>query len=236
MTEGQPPAGDPPSPPEQPQSPSQGAAPGGAPGAEITPYDPQARYPDGYPAQFDVVYQEEYHRLLPIVKGLLVIPHWIVLIFLWIGSLLAGLVSWFAVLFTGNFPAGVFEYRVGVYRWTNRVLSYSNLLVDQYPPFSLGEEPDYPAHIQIDPPPEHHVANWRPLLHWLLALPHTIILYFVYGIGAPIAVFIAFFAILFTKTYPRGLFDFVVNANRWYTRVWAYRKYMTEKYPPFTLG
>jgi hypothetical protein len=236
MTEAQPPGGTPPTPPERPEAPSQGGTPGATPGGEITPYDPQAQYPGAYPAQFDVVYQEEYNRLLPIVKGLLVIPHWFVLIFLWIGSALAGLASWFAVLFTGKYPAGIFEYRVGVYRWTNRVLTYSNLAVDRYPPFSLSEEPDYPAHIQIDPPPEYHVANWRPLLHWLLAIPHTIILYFVYGIGVPVVVFIAFFAILFTKKYPRGLFDFVVNANRWYTRVWAYRKYMTEKYPPFTLG
>jgi len=81
----------------------------------------------------------ELHRLLPLVKWLLAIPHYIVLLFLDIGALVAVIVAWFAILFTGRYPRGIFEYLAGVTRWHNRVLGYAFVLVtDRYPPFTLA--------------------------------------------------------------------------------------------------
>ena len=90
--------------------------------------------------RLDVPYPDatRLNRWLPIVKWLLVIPHWIVLFFLWIGAVFGVIAAWFAILFTGRFPRGIFDYLVGVGRWNNRVLAYAVILVtDEYPPFQL---------------------------------------------------------------------------------------------------
>jgi hypothetical protein len=83
--------------------------------------------------------QQDLNRWLPLVKWLLAIPHYIVLAFLWLGALIAVIVAWFAILFTGRYPRGLFDYVLGVFRWTNRVAGYAFVLVtDRYPPFSLS--------------------------------------------------------------------------------------------------
>jgi hypothetical protein len=103
------------------------------------------RYPSTDEQQYvrlDVPYpdvQRDLNRWLPLVKWFLAIPHYIVLAFLWLGALFAGIAAWFAILFTGRYPRGLFDYLVGVGRWTNRVTAYAFLLVtDRYPPFRLG--------------------------------------------------------------------------------------------------
>jgi hypothetical protein len=83
--------------------------------------------------------RQDLNRWLPLVKWLLAIPHYIVLAFLWLGALIAVIIAWFAILFTGRYPRGLFDYVLGVFRWTNRVAGYAFMLVtDQYPPFRLG--------------------------------------------------------------------------------------------------
>jgi uncharacterized protein DUF4389 len=83
--------------------------------------------------------QQDLNRWLPLVKWLLAIPHYIVLAFLWLGAVIAVIVAWFAILFTGRYPRGLFDYVLGVFRWTNRVAGYAFVLVtDRYPPFSLS--------------------------------------------------------------------------------------------------
>ncbi|OFW66175.1 MAG: hypothetical protein A2Y74_00625 [Actinobacteria bacterium RBG_13_63_9] len=83
---------------------------------------------------------QKLHRLLPIVKWILAIPHWLVLGFLWIGAMVCVVIAWFAILFTGKYPRGLFDYVIGVMRWTFRVQAYALLLItDRYPPFSLSE-------------------------------------------------------------------------------------------------
>ena len=83
---------------------------------------------------------KQLSRFLPIVKWFLAIPHWFVLCFLWIGAIVCVIIAWFAILFTGRYPRGLFDYVVGVYRWSMRVDAYALLLItDQYPPFTLSE-------------------------------------------------------------------------------------------------
>ena len=91
-----------------------------------------------YEAQFEVAYPQELNRWLPLVKWLLAIPHYIVLVFLWLAVLVSVIIAWFAIVFTGRYPRGLFDFVVGVGRWTNRVVAYAFVLVtDRYPPFSL---------------------------------------------------------------------------------------------------
>ena len=130
---------------------------------------PSADAAGGYPARLDIEYQEPLNRWLPLVKWLLVIPHFIVLFFVGIGAFFVLIYGFFAVLFTGRWPRGAFEYLVGTVRWAYRVLAYYHLMTDAYPPFSLADDPAYPLRLKIDYP--ERIANWRPLVHWLLAIP-----------------------------------------------------------------
>ncbi|HEX6116566.1 MAG TPA: DUF4389 domain-containing protein [Solirubrobacterales bacterium] len=187
-----------------------------------------------YPVQAGIVRQEEYNRWLPLVKWLLAIPHYFVLAFLGIGAAVVLIIAFFAVLFTGSWPRGMFDYVVGVQRWVFRVNAYVLLMVDEYPPFGLDDDPDHPARLWISYP-EEGVDNWRPLVHWLLIFPYAIVagaLVFAAGF----AVIASFFTILFTKSYPRGLFDFTEIALRWQVRATAYHYFMVTRYPPFAWG
>jgi hypothetical protein len=183
-----------------------------------------------YPANVEVDYPPELNRWLPLVKWLLAIPHYFVLLLLGIGAFFVGIFAFFAVLFTGRWPRGAFDYLVGTYRWVYRVAAYVHLMTDAYPPFTLEDDPGYPVRVRIEYP--EHVDNWRPLVQWLLAIPYLIVagaLYWLTGL----LTFFAFFTVLFTKAIPRGLFDLMVPGLRWNVRGNAYAAFMTKEYPPF---
>jgi Domain of unknown function (DUF4389) len=191
-------------------------------------------------------------RWLWLVKWLLAIPHYIVLFFLWIAFGLLTIVAFFAILFTGRYPRGIFDFNVGVLRWTWRVSFYSYwaLGTDRYPPFTLAPVPDYPATLDVDYP--ERLTRWLPLVKWLLAIPHLILVaIFVGGWGwgpwgedfrglgfsglVGVLVVIAGFVLLFTGRYPQALFDFALGLDRWALRVLAYVGLMRDEYPPFRL-
>jgi hypothetical protein len=100
-------------------------------------YPPFSWEPGLYPVEYDVAYPEEMNRWLPLVKWLLIIPHVIVLMVLWFAAAVVIFIAWFAILFTAKFPRGMFDFVVGVMRWSNRVYAYAYLIRDEYPPFSL---------------------------------------------------------------------------------------------------
>jgi hypothetical protein len=164
-----------------------------------------------YPVVTEFDRQDEYSRFLPIVKGLLLIPHWIVLFFIYIAAFFAIVGAWFAVLFTGKYPAGIHGFVTGTYRWTTRVTAYAYLMTDRYPPFSFDHDDEYPTRFDIGY--TQNIARWRPLVHWLLVIPYAIVASVLMTLAYVITI-IAFFAILFTKNFPAGMFDFNVVAMR----------------------
>jgi hypothetical protein len=183
-----------------------------------------------YPVRLEIDYPQRLSRLLIFVKWLLAIPHLIALYVLGIVAYAVLIIAWFAVLITGRYPRALFDYLVGFERWRARVGAYLLLQTDAYPPFKLADDPAYPVRLEIDYPPR--IARWRPLLHWLLAIP-ALIGAFVVGIIAYLAAIIAWFAILFTGRYPEGLFNAATVALRWSARVTIYYYWMVEPYPPF---
>jgi hypothetical protein len=183
-----------------------------------------------YPLQADIARQEEYSRFMPLVKWLLLIPHYIALAFLAIIALLGIVGAFFAVLVTGRYPRGIFDFVVGVSRWAWRVQAYLFLMVDKYPPFSLDGDPSYPATFDIAYPEDH--ARWRPLVQWFLAIPVYVVASALMYL-AEIIVFFAFFTILFARKFPEGMFKLALIPMRWQARVNAYMGFLTTKYPPF---
>jgi hypothetical protein len=201
-----------------------------------------------YPLTYDVDYPDrELNRLTTFFRIFTVIPIAIVL-----GTVAhatyggwsnqgAGYVAAGGLLFAGpllmilfrkKYPRWWFDWNRELLRFTNRVGIYFALLNDQYP--STDEEQS--LHLEIDyPNAETDLARGMPLIKWFLAIPHYIVLFFLY-IGVFFAVIFAWFAILFTGRYPRSIFDFVVGVARWHNRVTAYMLILvTDKYPPFSL-
>ena len=209
-----------------------------------------------YPVRVRGRLDEPLSRWLWLVKWLLAIPHLIVLAFLWLAFVVLTVIAFFAILFTGRYPRGMFDFNVGVLRWSWRVgfYAYAALGTDRYPPFSLGEEPDYPATLEI-PYPERLSRGLVLVKWWLLAIPHYVVIG-AFGSGAVWVIWhgddwrwsgpslitvLAFFAgvmLLFANRYPRGMFDFNVGVLRWTWRVWFYSYWAngTDRYPPFTLA
>jgi hypothetical protein len=208
-----------------------------------------------FPLQLTGEFSPRLSRGLWLVKWLLAIPHFVVLFFLWIGFAAVSVVAFFAILFTGRYPRAIFNFNVGVLRWSWRVgfYSHSALGTDRYPPFTLKDVPDYPARLEVAYPASLSrglvLVKW-----WLLALPHYLVVAvfaggawagvnatndnsgWTSGIGLiALLVLIAGVVLLFTGRYPKGIFDFVLGMNRWTYRVIAYAALMTDTYPPLRL-
>jgi hypothetical protein len=179
--------------------------------------------------QYDVAYPEHLSRGLIFIKWLLIIPHWIIIYFLGIAVGVTTFIAWWAILFTGRYPMGLWNFALMVQRWTARVMAYLYLQRDEYPPF--GDE-DYPVLYHLDYP--ERLSRWKIFVKWLLVIPHIIVLYILF-LAAGVSLFIAWWAILFTGRFPRGLFNFVVGVTRWNQRVSTYVGLMTDAYPPFSM-
>jgi hypothetical protein len=200
-----------------------------------------------YPVQFDVDFPSRpLDRLSTAFRLLLAIPIVVVITMLTgetirddnntnaivIGGAAVFLPLVLMLVFRQKYPRWWFDWNLNLLRFSNRVTAYMALLDDRYP--STDEE--QAVHLDFAYPDARQLNRWLPLVKWLLAIPHYIVLFFLW-LGAAIAVIAAWFAILFTGTYPRGLFGFVVGVLRWTNRVNAYAfTLVTDQYPPFRLS
>jgi hypothetical protein len=210
---------------------------------------------DGYPVQVDVEYPDRpLNRLTTFLRIFTIIPIAIVL------GVVSGAETWrwddagaatdasstvvvgaggiliagplLMILFREKYPRWWFDWNLELTRFSSRVTLYAALLDDRYP------STDEAQSLRLDipyPDVRTELNRWLPLVKWLLAIPHYIVLVFLF-IAAFVCIVVAWFAILFTGRYPRGLFDFVVGVGRWSTRVSAYAFLLvTDRYPPFSL-
>jgi len=206
-----------------------------------------------YPVQVHAQREAQLSRGLWLIKWLLLLPHYVVLAFLGIGFVVCTLVGYVVVLFTGRYPHGIHAFNVGVLRWSWRVgyYGYQVLGTDRYPPFTLADVPDYPARLDIEYP--ERTPRWLPLVAWLFAIPHILVVSALTSAGTWQAgngdevgasaswsvvgagVLIVGVALLFTGRQLTGLHDLLVGIARWTWRVIAYVALLTPVYPPFRL-
>ena len=210
-----------------------------------------------YPARLDIDYPESLDRFSTFFRLVWIIPIIIILSLLSAtssstatvvtetgekvaevtrsgGGIVAGLfvATVLMIVFREKYPRWWFDFARELTRFETRVGAYLALLTDQYP----STDDEQSVHLEIDyPDAEQDLNRWLPLVKWLLAIPHYIVLA-VLVVVAIFAIFIAWFAVLFTGRYPRALFDYVVGVGRWGLRVQAYSTLLvTDRYPPFSL-
>jgi hypothetical protein len=205
--------------------------------------------PSGYPLAFDVEYPDrDLNRLSTAFRIVLVLPIAIVLAAIGGattvgtgadtttvaagGASLLFIPPLLMILFRGKYPRWWYDFNLELLRFENRVGVYFALMDDRYP--STDERQG--VRLEVPYPDASRLNRWLPLVKWFLAIPHYVVLFFLY-IGSLFAIIAAWFAILFTGRFPRGIFDYLVGVGRWTNRVTAYAfMLVTDEYPPFRLS
>lgn len=186
-----------------------------------------------YPISFLIDPPARQNRWTVFFRVILAIPHIIILNFLQIALRVVSLIAWFAILFVGRYPAGMYGFAAGCLRWQAMVMAYVSLLTDKYPPFALDDLPEYPAHFLT----ADEVSDRNRLtvfFRLFMVIPHVIVLAFL-TIAFVVVLLIAWFAVLFTGQLSAGLHGFLAGFNRWSNRVNGYVYLLTDAYPPFSL-
>jgi hypothetical protein len=186
--------------------------------------------PSGYAVEVEIPRPRRTSRLLLFLRFILLIPQYLFLLVVGLAATVLVLINYFVVLITGR--AAFAGFLSGVLRYTTRVTAYSYFLTDKYPPFSLGEAPNYPVRVAIARPGKIH--RWR-FFSFILAFPHILVLYGLLTL-ASFTTLVAFFIVLVAGRYPAGLFGIAAAAVRYQTRVNAYLYLIVSHYPPFSLG
>ena len=190
--------------------------------------------PAGFPFSLDVDGPQPQGRLSVFLRYLFAIPQLIAVYLIGIGAEIVTLIAWFAIIFTGTYPAGMMNFATGYLRWSARAMGYIYLLTGTYPPFSLDADDAYPIRFSG----EGQVGGRNRITVFfriLMLIPHIIVLYIV-GAVASIVLFISWLAALFTGSVPAGMHNFLAGFLRWLVRVQAYALLLTDEYPPFALN
>lgn len=189
-----------------------------------------------YPLQLEFHAEPRITRWHPLVQWLLAVPHLMIASALRSLRQVLTLISLFTVLFTEQIPRPLFDVIVMTYRYEWRAISYALFMHEDYPPFDFelsSEDDGVEPHTTLRLAYPEHLARWRPLYKWLLAVPHYFVLVAL-GILACLGVVAGFFAVLATGRYPDSIRGFIVHAYRYALRVEAYVGLLTDRYPPFS--
>ena len=171
-------------------------------------------------------------RLRTFFRYLLIIPWQIVAAFYGIAAFFAAVIAWFAIVFTGRYPRGLYDFNAGFLRMTTRVNGFYYLLNDEWPPFGGEEAPSYPVRVGV-PEPLDTYSRLKTGLRFIVGIP-VMILGWVWSLILAVVSFIAWFAILFTGKLPQGLFEPMRNASAYLARAGGYFLLLTEDWPPFS--
>jgi hypothetical protein len=191
-----------------------------------------------YPVTLEFDAAEEVARWRPFVHWLLAIPHYLVLLAIQIVAVIVAIIAWFAILFTGRLSYSFAGLMTMAVRYQTRITMYVYFLREEYPKFDIDATPADPgtdARLRVSADAALEGRNrLTTAFRFILVIPHWIVLW-VLGYAVGVVVFIAAFAVLFTRRWPAGLRDFVVRYERWYVRVGGYAFFLTDEYPPFSL-
>jgi hypothetical protein len=185
-----------------------------------------------YPVTFKADYVEKRSRLTTFFRLILAIPHLIAVFFYVLAAEIVTFIAWFALLFTGRYPQGMYDFVAGALRYGTRVCGYAFLLTDEYPPFSGDPATPYPVDLNIGPPKAEY-SRLKVLFRIILMIPVYIIAYamqVVFEVGA----LLAWFAIVVLGRQPKGLQDMIVLGMSYHQRAYGYFFLLTEDWPPFT--
>lgn len=189
---------------------------------------------ESYPVAMDVDPASEQNRLSVLLRYVFAIPAFIMAAIVGIGLMVVTVIAWFVILITGKYPAGMANFAAGGLRLTARVLAYTYLLTDKYPPFNLDEDSAYPIRpfVAVQATDRNRLTTFFRIL---AAIPHLIVIGLLnYVIN--VVLFIAWLIALFTGTVPAGLHNFIAGYLRWNIRVSSYVMLLTDEYPPFSLS
>lgn len=184
-----------------------------------------------YPIQYVVDYEPRRSRLTTLFRGILVIPHYILAAVYGIGAFVAVVIAWFAILFTGRYPDGLYDFVAGYLRFAARFYSYFALLTDKFPSFGIDDDFDYPVRLNVAPRQERY-NRLTVFFRVILAIPILIAQYIANIVGEIVA-FVAWVVIVITGRQPRGLQDTLAYAVGFYTWSSGYVYLLTDRYPPF---
>ena len=185
-----------------------------------------------HPALFEADYVEPRSRLTTFFRGLLVLPHLVVL-WLWgVGAAIAVVLAWFALVFTGRYPPALYDFVAGYVRYMTYVTGYFDLLTDRYPPFSGDPDAGYPVRLLVGPPQERY-SRAKAGFRFILAIPVLLIGY-VMNLLAGVGALLAWFVIVVLGRQPEGLQDLIRLGLSYQQRAYAYVLLLDEDWPPFT--
>lgn len=185
-----------------------------------------------YPVAFEADFVEQRSRLKTFFRLLLVLP-WALVAIAWaLGSLFATIGAWFAIVATGRYPQGLYEFNAKALRYLNRVNGFQHLMTDELPPFDGGEHPEYPVRLEIAPPRAEY-SRLKALFRIILLIPIFVVLYVV-DVGLRVIGFLAWATIVLIGREPRGLYDLLKWCVAYQARAASYHWLMTETYPPLS--
>jgi len=187
-----------------------------------------------YPVSYDADFAAEgRNRLTAFFRYIVSIPWQIVAAIYGLVAEIATVIAWFAMVFTGRYPEGIYNFNAGYLRMVSRVNGFNYLLTDEYPPFGGEDDPGFPVRVGI-PAPLDEYSRMKALLRLIIGIP-VMLLAIVQALILSVCTLISWFAIVFTAKHPEGLFTPMRSASAYLTRAGAYFLLMTEDYPPFSL-